>query len=160
MNRSSLALIATLLILWLLLNNTLELSEVLLGMGVAVATVITFRDFRPVKPTLRHPLTLARLVVHVVLDIVQSNLAVARLILGFAGPRTARSAFVQIPLKLRDPHGLAVLATIVTSTPGTVWAGLAENGTLTLHVLNVQDESALVRFIQDRYEKPLREIFE
>lgn len=160
MKHSSLGLIAMLLAVWLLLNNTMGLAEVLLGMVVAVAVTVLFRDFRPMRPTLRRPLKLACLAVHVLLDIMQSNLAVARVIIGFAGPRTVRSAFVRIPLELRDPHGVAVLATIVTSTPGTVWAGIAKDGALTLHVLNVQDESALIRFIKERYERPLREIFE
>ncbi|WP_211242685.1 Na+/H+ antiporter subunit E, partial [Halopseudomonas bauzanensis] len=31
------------------------------------------------------------------------------------------SQFIRIPLDLRDPHGLAVLACIINSTPGTVW---------------------------------------
>jgi predicted nucleic acid-binding protein len=39
-------------------------------------------------------------------------------------------------LTLKDPHGLAVLAGIITSTPGTVWVEHdVETGTLTLHVL-------------------------
>ena len=48
---------------------------------------------------------------------------------------------MQIPLDLQDAHGLAVLACIVTSTPGTVWVGLSPDGaTLTLHVLDLDDE--------------------
>jgi multisubunit Na+/H+ antiporter MnhE subunit len=31
---------------------------------------------------------------------------------------------------------------------------------LLVHVLALEDESSMVRFIQDRYERPLREIFE
>ncbi len=160
MKRPSLVLVASLLAVWLLLNNTLELPEVLLGSVVALAVAAGFRDFRPLEPALRRPLTLAQLFAHVLLDIVQSNIAVARIIIRFTGPRTVRSAFVRIPLELRNPHGLAVLATIVTSTPGTVWAGLSQDGTLTLHVLNLQDETALIRLIKERYERPLREIFE
>jgi multicomponent K+:H+ antiporter subunit E len=54
-----------------------------------------------------------------------------------------------------------VLAAIVTSTPGTVWAGVSDDGrSLRLHVLDVADEAALVRTIQERYERPLRRIFE
>ena len=74
-------------------------------------------------------------------DIVRSNFAVARIVLGLVGTRQVRSGFVQIPLDLREDHGLAVLACIVTSTPGTVWAGLSPDGaTLTLHVLDLQDQ--------------------
>jgi multicomponent K+:H+ antiporter subunit E len=68
---------------------------------------------------------------------------------------------VRIPLELRDPHGLAVLAVIVTATPGTVWVDLDHaTGTLTLHVLDLKDESEWIGWIKNRYEKRLRGIFE
>ena len=84
-----------------------------------------------------------------------------RIVLGLTGGRTIRSAFLDISLDIRDPHGLAVLACIVTSTPGTVWAGLTPNAdTLTLHVLDLQDEALWIRTIKQRYEQLLMEIFE
>jgi len=55
----------------------------------------------------------------------------------------------------------AVLAAIVTSTPGTIWADLTRDGrTLTLHVLDLRDEDQWVRTIKQRYERALIEIFE
>ncbi len=75
--------------------------------------------------------------------------------------RDIRSGFVLIPLELKDPNGLAVLAMIVTFTPGTAWAQLsADNRVLLLHVLAIQSETNLVTFIKHHYERPLREIFE
>ena len=68
---------------------------------------------------------------------------------------------MKIPLDLRDPYGLATLACIICATPGTVWAGLSPDGcSLTIHVLDLQDEEAWVRTIKQRYERPLMEIFE
>ena len=91
----------------------------------------------------------------------RSNFAVARIVLGLVRGREVRSGFVDIPLDLRDPHGLAVLAGIITSTPGTVWADLAPDGkTLTLHVLDLQDEAEWILWIKTRYEQPLMRIFE
>jgi multicomponent K+:H+ antiporter subunit E len=71
------------------------------------------------------------------------------------------SGFLEIPLELRDPHGLVVLAVIVTSTPGTSWAGVSPGGrTLTLHVLDLKDEEGWIRLIKERYERPLLRIFQ
>ena len=95
----------------------------------------------------------------VLADIVRSNIAVARIILGRAG-RKRSSGFVNIPLELRDPYGLTVLACIVTSTPGTLWVDFdPSRGVLTIHVLDLVDETEWTRTIKDRYEKPLLEIF-
>jgi multicomponent K+:H+ antiporter subunit E len=61
---------------------------------------------------------------------------------------------------MRDPHGLAMLACIVTYTPGTVWVTLTEDHHLKLHVLDLQHEGDWIKLVQERYERPLMEIFE
>jgi multicomponent K+:H+ antiporter subunit E len=92
-------------------------------------------------------------------DIVRSNIAVALIVLGVTG-RERKSGFVHIPLDLRQPYGLAVLACIITSTPGTLWVSFDEaTGTLTIHVLDLIDESEWIRTIKGRYERLLLEIF-
>ena len=116
---------------------------------------------RPLRPRLRRVVPGAAARATVLADIVRSNVGVARIVLGLTGSRQVHSGFLDIPLDLRDPHGLAVLAAIITSTPGTVWAGLSPDGsTLTLHVLDLQDEAAWISTIKQRYERPLMEIFE
>ena len=68
---------------------------------------------------------------------------------------------MDIPLDLRDPYGLAVLACIITSTPGTLWVSFdAGEGMLTIHVLDLIDENDWIRTIKGRYERLLLEIFE
>ena len=78
-------------------------------------------------------------------------------------PATRRGPpdFVKIPLHLRDPNALAVLATIVCITPGTVWAELSlDRSVLMLHVLEIENAQAIVEHVKTRYERPLMEIFE
>jgi len=59
-----------------------------------------------------------------------------------------------------NAYGLATLACIITSTPGTLWVDFNEaSGTLTIHVLDLVDETEWVRTIKGRYERPLLEIF-
>ena len=80
---------------------------------------------------------------------VRSNLNVARIVLGLVRDRQVRSGFLEIPLELTDPHALTILAVIVTSTPGHRLGGdLPRRSTLTLHVLDLQDEQATIRLIQ------------
>jgi multicomponent K+:H+ antiporter subunit E len=154
-------LVAGLTTMWLLLVDRVTFGQLLLGLVVSMTMTFGFRSVRPLIPRLRHPGSALRLIGRVFVDIVRSNYAVARIVLGLTGGREIHSAFVDIPLDMRDPHGLAVLAAIVTSTPGTVWANLSVDGTtLTLHVLDLRDESAWIDTIKQRYEKLLMEIFE
>ncbi|MGE4450749.1 Na+/H+ antiporter subunit E [Castellaniella sp.] len=156
----SLPLACLLLILWLVLNDSLSAGHLVLGAAIALTLALLAPILRPVRARLSHPLVALRLAGHVAADIARSNRDVGRIIL--LGPRAgAHPGFLDIPLRIRDPHGLAALACIVTFTPGTVWSGHdPERNVLTLHVLDLGDPQGLTRIIQDRYERPLMEIFE
>lgn len=161
MNRVPVLLPLGLTVLWLVLTESLTLGNVVLGLVVGFGMVLSFQKLRPVRPRLRHVHVGFGLLFKVLVDIVKSNLAVGRIVLGLTGGREVRSGFLDIPLDMRDPHGLAVLAMIVTATPGTVWSGLADDSSmLRLHVLDLQDPEKWIRTIKQRYERPLREIFE
>ncbi|TCT00578.1 Na+/H+ antiporter subunit E [Paralcaligenes ureilyticus] len=155
----SLIMPAFLTVLWLLLNDTVAPEQILLGAAISIGLVRIGARLRPLQAHPKKPLTIAKLVCAVIADIVRSNLAVGRLI--WPGAARATPGFVAIPLELRDPHGLAALACIITCTPGTVWAGLTDDDRiLTLHVLDLKDESQWIRTVKQRYELPLLEIFE
>lgn len=149
-----------LLALWLLLNQAVTFGHVLLGCLVALVGgwILTVLELPPVR--IRRPGVILRLAALVTIDIVRSNLAVGRIVLGL-GRRQRRSGFVEIPLDMRAPYGLASLACIITSTPGTLWVNFdAQRGVLTIHVLNLVDGEEWIRTIKDRYERHLLEIFE
>ncbi|HEX7060724.1 MAG TPA: Na+/H+ antiporter subunit E [Woeseiaceae bacterium] len=159
--RLSWGLIGWLTFLWLLLNQTLAPEQALLGVVAAAALSWAFSPLRPLHATIHNPQVVVALLFSVLTDVIRSNFAVARIVLGLVHDRKIHSGFVEIPLELRDPHGLAGLAMIVTATPGTVWVDLAPDASrLTLHILDVQDEQAWIRWIKNRYEKPLMRIFE
>lgn len=146
--------------LWLLLNQTFALGHILLGAALAIYAPIATASLRPTPVRVRRPLSVLRLLGRVAVDIVNSNIAVVGVILG-GRKRHQDSGFMRIPLDMRDPHGLAALACILTGCPGTVWAGLTEDGkVLTIHVLDLQDEDEWVDIVKNRYEKLLMEIFE
>lgn len=146
--------------LWLLLNQTLFIGHVILGSLVALAATHALKLLDLPRVRLRRPTAMLRLGGLVVADIVRSNIAVARIIAN-PGRRDATSGFVEIPLELRHPAALAVLACIITATPGTAWAGYdSTRRTLTMHVLDLVDDESWVRTIKDRYERRLLEIFE
>lgn len=150
---------AGLFVLWLLLFQTLSPGHILLGAAIAVFGGWAFSALEPPHTRPRRLGAVIQLTGLVVADIIRSNIAVAALIFGFEQPR-GTSGFVEIPLELRNPYGLATLACIITSTPGTLWVSLDEaSGTLTIHVLDLIDRSEWVRTIKGRYERLLMEIF-
>ena len=152
-------LTASLVLMWLLLNG-FSAGHLVLGTAVAVVASRIMRALTPAKPRLRRWQLIPRLLFLVLVDIVRSNIAVSGIILQ-GRRRRRRAGFVAIPLELRDEIGLAVLACIVTSTPGTAWIEYDQGtGVLLIHVLDLVDEEGWVDLIKNRYEALLREIFE
>jgi multicomponent K+:H+ antiporter subunit E len=161
MRRLPPVLVGVLLLMWLLLNQSLAPGHLLLGLLLALAIAWASSALRPLQPRIRRPHLALWLLLVVLRDIVRSNIGVARIVLGLVRDREVRAGFVKIPLDLQDPHGLAVLAGILTSTPGTVWVD-HDPGTnmLTVHVLDLKDEAEWIAWIKGRYEHLLMRIFE
>ena len=149
---------AALVLMWLLLNR-FSLGNLLLGTLVALVAGQAMAALEPTRPRMRRFGTVVRLFLTVMVDIAQSNLAVARLILQPGRARTP--GFVEIDVALRDPTALAILAVIVTATPGTAWIDYdASRGRVLLHVLDLVDADAWRATVNDRYARMLKEIFE
>jgi len=148
-----------LLLAWLLLRQSLAPGTVLTGLVIALALAWVFGRLRPPAARVRNVPLMLRLLLRVIGDIVRSNLAVAGIVLRRRG--RVESGFVEIPLELSDPYGLAALACIITSTPGTIWVDHdSRRNVLLIHVLDLVDEAVWIENIKQRYERPLREIFQ
>ena len=150
---------ACLLVFWLVINKSLAGADWLLGGAFALAANALTRRVRPLHAVPRHLGVMLALCGRVLADIVRANIETGQVIL-YAARRPPHSAFLDIPLEMRNPHGLAMLSIIITAMPGTAWAGLnPENNVLTLHVLDLKDSAGVQRTIKERYERPLMEIF-
>ncbi len=149
-----------LLVLWLLINRSASAGHLILGALFGLLIPILTQSLRPLPVSIKHPLTIVRLGLRVACDSVTSNIAVLRLLI-WPGSRKKPAAFVHVPLQLRDPNGLAVLAMIVCITPGTAWAEISrDRSMLLLHVLEADDPQGIIDHVKSHYERPLMEIFE
>jgi len=147
-----------LLVMWLILNGSLAPGQIILGMIVATLACWAALPLVPPKSRVRNFGTIFVLLGVVLVDVIKSNLHVLGLVLS---GRTARSAFVDIPLELTDENGLAILACIVTATPGSAWIehNSARN-VVTIHVLDTPDADAWAAEFKRTYEQRLVEILQ
>jgi len=147
-----------LLVMWLLLSRSLGLGQVLLGGGVAALACWAVSALEPPKPRIRKIGVVLKLAAMVLADIAHSNLAVLVLIVSGREPQ---STFVRIPLELREPNALAVLACIVTATPGSAWIDYrSADSAVLIHVLDTDDGEAWANRLKHDYERRLLEIFQ
>ncbi|MDB6142751.1 MAG: phaE [Pseudomonas sp.] len=147
-------------LLWLVLNQSLSAGNLLLGALLGFIAPLLTAPLRPLPVRIRKPGVMLKLLLQVGRDVVMSNLAVAWTVWN-AKRRPPRSAFVKVPLELRDANGLAVLSVIATVVPGTVWSELAlDRSVLLMHVFDLQNEVQFIEHFKRCYERPLMEIFQ
>lgn len=151
-------LIVTLLLAWLVLQQSLAVGTLLVGLIIALGLSRLWTRLDAPHVRVRHAGKIAVLGARVIQDIIASNGAVAWLIVTH---RPHTSGFVTIALDVQQPAALATLACIITATPGTVWVSHdSHRHLLTIHVLDITTRQQLVHNIKQRYEPSLREVFE
>ena len=143
---------------WLLLQRSLALPQLLWALAFALLLPRLLQGFLGPAGRLRRPGVALQLFGIVLWDIVVSNLTVAKLVLS---PRAEpQPAWVPVPLELRHPGAITLLASIITMTPGTVSCVVDEAaGQILVHALDCDDAAAMAAQIKARYEQPLMEIF-
>lgn len=147
-------------IFWLFLNQSASPGQIIIGIFLGIGGALALSTLRPPTLRVRNAKAIITLAAMVLRDIVRSNIAVAKLIVQPEKPGCI-SGFMTINLDMRSQYGLATLACIVTSTPGTLWVSFdAATGTLLIHVLDLVDEETWVKTIKHGYERLLMEIFE
>lgn len=164
------ALSLLLFFVWLLLNNSLSNGHIVLAVILAIVIPWITSPFRTKQPFINKPGLALRHLMLVLYDIITANVQVAILILGPTKKLTP--GFVKVPLDITHSLPITILASTVSLTPGTVSAEvypwqetcpegqLPEQRFLLIHVLNLTDEKALIKMIKQRYEAPLKEIFQ
>jgi len=147
-----------LLLLWLLMNE-FSFAHLLLGAVLAVVISRVTQPFWPERSRIKYPGKLLRYLGRLLMDILKSNLIVARRILFYS--RQLEPGFFTYPLALTDDFAVTMLASTISLTPGTVSAHYDREGRcLLIHCLHLEDEAALIKDIHERYELPLQEIFD
>lgn len=147
-----------LFVTWLLLTQSFSPGQILLGGAVALFATHAMAALKPEPVKLRRPSAMVKLLATVITDIVRSNFAVASIVLFRRRDRV--SGFINLPLEIRHPYGLAILAVIITATPGSLWVEYdRRRNTVLVHVLDLVDEEQWVSLIKRRYEVLLLEIF-
>ena len=145
---------------WILIVNNYTLNSLIFGFLLGLLIPFLTQPFWPQKLRMKHPLKISAYILLVIWDIVIANITVARIVL-FKSNAARKPTWITIPLDLRTPEAITVLAGTITMTPGTVSADLSAGGhALLVHCLDADDPDAVRDEIKQRYERRLMEIFE
>lgn len=125
--RDSVAVFATLLLFWMLLNGSLAGDVLAIGVLAALGITLLFHDGRAVFAELRTtPRALGTAVLYIgyfLKELVKSNLALAAVVLSPSLP--LNPGIVKVRTRLKSRMGRLLLASSITLTPGTLTVELA-----------------------------------
>lgn len=149
---------AVLVLGWLMLQQSLAVPNLLTALVLGWGLPRLVHGFIGERLRIRSWGAAWRLLWIVLWDIVVSNVTVARIVL--SPTSNPQPAWVPIALDVTHPTAITLLATIITTTPGTVSCIVDEGRRLILvHALDCSDPAEMAGQIKQRYEVPLREIF-
>lgn len=147
MNRLQVVSVGWLALFWMLAWGEFSLGMFVFGLVVGAGVLVAFPMPRLTTPVTLRPAATAWLLVRFLADLVRASLQVAALTLR---PRPITPGAVT-RVRLRSDNELlrAVTASLVGLVPGTVVTGLAPDGHLELHALDVNDTTGMARVHTD-----------
>jgi multicomponent K+:H+ antiporter subunit E len=153
------ALSVVLAAVWLLLQQSVAPAHLLSAAVLALGLPRLLHGFLGDAVRPQSPRTMLHLAGVVLWDIVMSNITVARIVLNPAS--NPQPAWVEVRLDAQHPTAVSLLAMIITMTPGTVSCVIDERRhSILVHALDCSDAEEMAAQIKQRYERPLRRIFD
>lgn len=150
----------TLVAIWFMLVNQWKLGSLVMAILLATILPLVTSAWWPDRARVRHPLRLLGYTALVFWDIIVANFQVAYVIL-FVPRDKVQSRWVTVPLELKSPEAVSLLAGTITMTPGTLSSDMSACGrALLVHALHAPDPDAVRDQIKSRYEARLKRIFE
>ena len=151
-----------LFVFWVLLNNSIELINLLIGAGLSLMLSFLFcrscNVFGDVKLT---PGAFIYTIVYLFVflgELIKSNLDVARRVVSPALP--IKPGIVEVKTSLQSPMARMILANSITLTPGTLTVDI-QNDQLFIHWIEVKtaDQQQATEQIVRKFEKYLEKIY-
>ena len=142
---------------WLMLGSSAELFDIIVASILALIIPKLIQPFIVRTPNIHWDLAV-KLAFVVLWDIIVCNVRVAKQVLGPTDKLHPK--WFRVPLDTDHEQVNSLLAMIITTTPGTVSAGIdQERGDILVHSLSTDDPDADILEIKARYEAPLMAIF-
>lgn len=144
---------------WIALTGELSVPALAeaLGLGLLCALVTAPRRKSSLGWLRRLPQALS-LALFFLWELVLSNVRVAGIVV--RGERALAPAFVAVPLALEHEGAIALLANLVTLTPGTLSVDVSpDRRTLFVHVLDGANPEAVRRDIEDGFLRRVEALF-
>jgi multicomponent Na+:H+ antiporter subunit E len=142
---------------WLALTGELSVGNIVFALALGVLAMALAWPLGPYPLFARvRPVKALKLLAYFAWQVLIANLKVAAAVLG--PRRLLRPALVAVPLDVEGDDQIAVLANMITLTPGTLSLDVSDDRkTLFVHAMYASSAEDLRREIKDGFERRVRE---
>ena len=142
---------------WIMLAHSIDPTTLLMAVLLGIFIPRLVNPFTTRTPNINWLLAF-KLFFVVLWDIIICNIKVAKLVLG--PTHKLHPKWFRVPLDSQHEQVNVLLALIITTTPGTVTAGIDQDrGDILVHALSSDNIEIDIQDIKTRYEKALMMIF-
>lgn len=149
-----------LVLLWAAITANFSSANLLLGGVLAVGAVAFLRRTFDQPVRFRKLRSIARLMLSFIVELLVSAFRVARIVLTPDLASALRPAIIAFPLSVKSDAEIAMLANLITLTPGTLSVDVSEDRrVLYVHALNFTTREAFIAELAGGFERQVREVF-
>jgi multicomponent Na+:H+ antiporter subunit E len=153
-------LVVVLALGWAGITGSFHSLNLLLGAGIGVLAALLLRQSLSGPMPLRRLRKIASLSLLFLYELGVSAVKVAKIVLTPNLKAVLNPAIVAVPLNVTSDAEIALLANLITLTPGTLSVDVSDDRrTLYVHVLALSSRDELIADIANGFERKVREVF-
>ena len=154
-------IVVTLAVVWAAITGNFSGLNILLGASIGTVAVLVLRDHFARPRALLKARRIISLALLFLYELLVSALRVAAVVISPNLKSALRPAIIAFPLTVKSDAEIALLANMITLTPGTLTVDVAEDRSiLYVHVLTLSTREQLIAEIAGGFELKVKEVFE
>ena len=153
-------MIAGLALVWAAITGNFSALNLALGAGIGAVTALVLRHWFARPLALRRLRRIVSLTLLFLWELIVSAVRVAFIVLRPNLKSSLRPAIIAFPLTVKSDAEIALLANLITLTPGTLSVDVADDrSVLYVHVLDLVSRDQLIADIANGFERKVQEVF-
>ncbi|MGD8487172.1 MAG: Na+/H+ antiporter subunit E [Chloroflexota bacterium] len=144
-------------LVWMAMTGHFDVANLVLGFTFGYVVLLLLQRVIGPSRYFTKSFVLVRFTLFYVLEVIRSNVRVA---IDVVTPASrAHPGIVAVPLEARTDTEIAVLANLITMTPGSLAVDVADDrSVIFVHSMFAEDPDALVAFVKDDLERRVLEL--
>lgn len=144
-------------IIWVNFQHSYTAVDFLVGYVIGIFILLFLHRFMGFNFYLRRVWKIFLLIMLFLKELVLANIAVVKVVL--SPKMNIQPGIIAVPTKLEKEWELSLLASLITLTPGTLSMDFSEdNKYIYIHAIDIQNKQAMIRDIQESFERAIMEV--